>query len=494
MTEIIETVVIPGREVNAGDAFALAAKPVAKAAGVDDCGGCNGRQAALNRNNLANKAARVIDRWTGGMLSVAIERREREGAWKWAVGIITSPRPTEPSGQQAQYLTRCLTSLQNGGWDLAAEVTVFAEPGSPYVQDVPMVVHAETKGNWGNWFYAARYLAETYPDAHAYLIGEDDGVCCKRVRKWFEKQGWPKPVDECGYVSLYTASNQHATIEGWWQPFVATGLNRGLLWGAVATVWPPDLLKQLVNTPILHTMRNGSTEEADNRLTDFAVHITKRPPWLVRRSLWQHIGQRSSLHVKDPPASGWRAADTFVGEDFDVYLETTPLEPLPPPEERLGKDSTTVPPELWAAISERLKPGMRTLELGSGVTTALFERAGCRHVAIEDQVQFIDSGLKSVHYSPLAADGGYAWLPAGPFDLVLVDGPSNPAGRLAMADRLLPLVAPGGVMFLDDCHRAEESELGMRLLAMPGTRGGGVHRVPSQWGERAFAIVERGLT
>ena len=123
-----------------------------------------------------------------------------------------------------------------------------------------------------------------------------------------------------------------------------------------------------------------------------------------------------------------------------------------------------------AAIAERLRPGMRTLETGSGRSTELFERMGCQHVALEHDPRR-GARSRSVVMAPLTGDPPwYDWVPPHACDLILIDGPAWWIGRGGVM-RVLPyLLHDHTVVVIDDTHRAAERRLAERIAADYGMR------------------------
>jgi len=147
----------------------------------------------------------------------------------------------------------------------------------------------------------------------------------------------------------------------------------------------------------------------------------------------------------------------------------------------------TIPKELWETIRPMLRPGMVTLETGSGLSTLLLEAAGCRHTALEHDRRFA-AASDSVVLAPLLGDPPwYDWEPPGFFDLVLVDGPPRHAGGRAGIERVIDrLVHRETVLVLDDTNRADENHLAARLARRLGLRRTD-HRTA---GARCFAVLE----
>ncbi|MGE3164480.1 MAG: O-methyltransferase [Planctomycetota bacterium] len=159
----------------------------------------------------------------------------------------------------------------------------------------------------------------------------------------------------------------------------------------------------------------------------------------------------------------------------------------------------TLPPENALTLVQQVvyRRPTRVLEFGSGVSTLLMCRAlqqiggdgrtihSLEHDAYwrGDSQRMIDAAglqhIATIHHAPLVETAGLPvrWydlskLPAdaGPFDLVLVDGPEGGSrdplarygGFAAVRDRL----APGAVILLDDGLREGETEIARRWQAL----------------------------
>lgn len=111
-----------------------------------------------------------------------------------------------------------------------------------------------------------------------------------------------------------------------------------------------------------------------------------------------------------------------------------------------------------------LRPGLRTLECGSGLSTKIFIEAQCDHIALEDDPRYAFND-PCVIVAPLEGKPPwYAVHPRGPFDVVLIDGPAAAkGGRWGIMRVAEKIIGPNSVVILDDTQRAEEKSLAMEL-------------------------------
>lgn len=148
----------------------------------------------------------------------------------------------------------------------------------------------------------------------------------------------------------------------------------------------------------------------------------------------------------------------------------------------VGRGDTTAAGLPWYTfpamrhLDERIRPGWRVFEWGSGGSTVYFARRGCRVTAVEHDPVWA-ARVESLLARPAAAGAGEAEIvvvpgdgPAyvaaiaghGPasLDLVVVDGRQRAACLL----RALDHVRPGGLLVLDDSEREAYAEA---LAAVP---------------------------
>jgi hypothetical protein len=137
---------------------------------------------------------------------------------------------------------------------------------------------------------------------------------------------------------------------------------------------------------------------------------------------------------------------------------------------RSDKLSMSIEPSLYEAIQMELKPGDRTLEFGSGLSTFAFVRPDSTHLAIENdarQASLINITLGCCQYFPVDPSTGWYKVPDfdADFRIILVDGPSLAASgdRLAGFSWLARNSTPDTVYFIDDVHRNDEMSLASRL-------------------------------
>jgi hypothetical protein len=162
------------------------------------------------------------------------------------------------------------------------------------------------------------------------------------------------------------------------------------------------------------------------------------------------------------------------------------------PEDKIIRTAWQAGPSLCSYLASKLRPGMKTLECGSGLTTWLFFGACCNHEALEHSRKYAPP-LQSVLVRPLTGKPPwYDWEPSGGcYDLILIDGPPSKKGRrhgiLRVVDRL---VGPETVIVLDDTNRASENALADKLQERFGMQR---TDVPAQYpmdNGRTFSVLE----
>lgn len=166
------------------------------------------------------------------------------------------------------------------------------------------------------------------------------------------------------------------------------------------------------------------------------------------------------LQVPLPPLGGWAASADFLLEVSRCARDVRPAIAV-----ELGSGASTV------VLGRVLQ------QLGGGHLYSLDHDA---RFAAQTRRLVDDHGLRdyvTVLHAPLSpSDQGAAsppWyalddLPLGDIDLLIVDGPPEtvaPLARYPAGPRLLPRLAPGGVVLVDDSLRADEREMVRRWQA-----------------------------
>jgi hypothetical protein len=236
---------------------------------------------------------------------------------RWAVGLTTAPRA-------APTLERTLKSVAAAGW---SELRIFAEPGSEIPvgpAHVSVTWRESTVGAWPNWWLGLAELYQRDPQADAYLMLQDDLVCCRNVRSYLERELWP--AERVGLVSFYCPSVYGSAQSGFRQIRIGDGLI-----GALTYVISPAAVRSVLThgATLAHRLRGTTvgTRSIDTVVGQWA-QARRFPVFCHVPSLAQHIGTTSTLW---PGAGngGQRMASHFVGEEYDSLELAAPQETPP---------------------------------------------------------------------------------------------------------------------------------------------------------------------
>ena len=242
---------------------------------------------------------------------------------KWCVVVATAPR-------KKPKLKTTVQSLKVAGWE---NPVVFAEPDSP---NCDAETHtSETKlGVFHNWMRGARYAVNSGADV---IMTVQDDVWFHPDSKWFaERTLWPK---NCGFLSLYTPLH-YSVIKGKIKPWGVNSIFTKSLWGAMAMVWHPSVLEQIVNgekaknwigrrstmNPFekAHKLENPQDVRNVDTFLGYCVREMGREMHFVNPSFAQHISEYSSIGNRN--TTGKRSARFMVGTQGVPTAKEIPID------------------------------------------------------------------------------------------------------------------------------------------------------------------------
>lgn len=154
----------------------------------------------------------------------------------WNVVVTTAPR-------EKCTLDRTIQSLLVCGW----MPTVVAEPGSTETW-IPTIQNTQRLGVWHNWISACR-LALAEPSDFILTV-QDDCHFHPDSKALVESIDWPS---DAGFVSLYTPKHYQHNKRKDRRPNGFYEVTPRNLWGSLALVFRPDVLREIVDHPIAQT-------------------------------------------------------------------------------------------------------------------------------------------------------------------------------------------------------------------------------------------------
>ncbi len=233
-----------------------------------------------------------------------------EKGQNWCVVVTTAPR-------KKPKLKTTVLSLKTAGWD---NPIVFAEPDSPTC-DATTYTNDYKLGVFHNWIKAAQYGLDSGADI---IMTVQDDVWFHPDSKWFaESSVWPR---NCGFFSLYTPLH-YSIVQGKMKPWGIYPIHTKSVWGAMAMIWHPSVLEQVVNSDRSKswvgrrsTMKASEIEYKEKNPQEvcnvdtflgYSARDLGREMYYVNPSFAQHISEYSSIGGRS--ISGKRSARFIVG-------------------------------------------------------------------------------------------------------------------------------------------------------------------------------------
>ena len=195
---------------------------------------------------------------------------------RWAVAVTTAPR-------RDCTLLGCIESIRKCGW----EPVVFAEPGSTKT-DCVTFWNETRKGVWHNWRAASEWcLAQ---ETEFVMTVQDDALFHPDTRTFANEILWPI-CGSVGYVSFYTPKHYQEWADGRQRPFGIYPVNTNSVWGAMALVFPPKVLRQLLDHPralswlgAKPSLKKGESKEEFRIRCEAHKEKRRQEPWLIQNS------------------------------------------------------------------------------------------------------------------------------------------------------------------------------------------------------------------
>jgi hypothetical protein len=248
----------------------------------------------------------------------------------------------------------------------------------------------------------------------------------------------------------------------------------------LALVWKREVLQQVVDHPSMQTwlgLPSKENREAwlekrrnNNSLINNIDHVIgkvlnklRMPMYFVDPSPVDHVSPISTLNHggnkgrrncgrcadHEKSLAEQVAAGTVIR--FDAYEKHRDVnEAFEKCRTRLanrGFDlSFSISYEHWLHIAKVVKPGMVTLEFGSGLSTSAFG-AAAQHIALEHS-RWHSSLFRSAQFTPLNSEGWYENVPNGPFDVIFLDGPGPSGNRFGILSCIDRIANVGSVLFV----------------------------------------------
>lgn len=241
---------------------------------------------------------------------------------KWSVVVTTAPR-------QKPKLKTTIQSLLTAGWK---DPIVFAEPDSPTC-DATTYTNPTKLGVFHNWLKATNYALNSGADV---IMTVQDDVWFHPDSKWFAESAlWP---ENCGFLSLYTPLH-YSIVQGKMKPWGIYPIFTRSLWGAMAMLWHPSVLKKIINSDkaknwvgrrstmkaseIEHKEKNPDTICNLDTFIGYSVRDLGRQMCYVNPSFVQHISEYSSIGGRS--VAGKRSAKFMVGTTNAPSAQEIPI-------------------------------------------------------------------------------------------------------------------------------------------------------------------------
>ncbi|MCO8122330.1 hypothetical protein NHH03_11315 [Stieleria sp. TO1_6] len=225
---------------------------------------------------------------------------------QWMVGMTTAPR-------RMSTLQQSLESVIGGGWE---SPTLFVD-GPVNLPDsaapLQSCVRNPAVGAFPNYILSLSEMFMRDPNADAYLLVQDDAMLLSSpaTRAYLESVLWP--IDGPCIASLYCSAQYTQAAPGWYR------FQGNWIWGAVAFVFSPEALKQVLNSRQVLEHRQQPDDQGLSLIDVVIGRIAQEceiPIYYPSPSLVQHIGTISTIW-KTGRAVNQRRADQFLGDQIE---------------------------------------------------------------------------------------------------------------------------------------------------------------------------------